>query len=151
MGGPAGRHAVAGAGLIGDRRGASRRGRMPRTLPGMDIGDLVFLGVLLASGIGSAIAAGKKKAKVSGLKTNVATPKTGVAPNTGLTAEQPKQPTPLPAQAHPARQLRRPLSSLHDEPAAAPPTPRRRNRWREYIIMREVLGPPKAAESPRSR
>jgi hypothetical protein len=124
---------------------------MPHTLPGMDIGDLVFLGVLLASGIGSAIAAKKKKANVGGLKTKVATPRTAVPPNTGLTAERPKRPAPLPTQAHPARRPRRPLSSLHNEPAAAPPKPRRRNRWREYIIMREVLGPPKAAESPGSR
>ncbi|MBP27517.1 MAG: hypothetical protein CMJ63_04795 [Planctomycetaceae bacterium] len=117
----------------------------------MDIGDLVFLGVLLASGVGSVIGAARKKKKGGGLtsktkavKPAASPPDTGLPLNAPQRAAEPAPRTSPPKDMPPRR--RAPLE-MEPHPIAASSRPRRRNRWREYVIMKEVLGPPKGSDT----
>ncbi|MDP6478971.1 MAG: hypothetical protein QGI75_02900 [Phycisphaerales bacterium] len=117
----------------------------------MDIGDLVFLGILLASGVGSVIGAAKKKNKGGGLtpKTKGVKP-TASPPDTGLSLNPPQRAVKTtPRTAPPKVMPQRRAAPETPSPPFAASTPssrsRRRNRWREYVIMKEVLGPPKGS------
>ncbi|MBT4767222.1 MAG: hypothetical protein HOO04_02555 [Phycisphaerae bacterium] len=112
----------------------------------MDLGDLLFLGVLIASGIATTIGAKKKKAAVAGplskrpqISPSTALPST---PDTGLrkTMPAPSKARVTPAMhttpAAPAGMGARPFAAKNQSPR-----PKRRH-WREYLIMKEVLGPP---------
>lgn len=120
----------------------------------MDIGDLVFLGVLLASGIGSVIGAAKKKNKAGALTPKakpMAAKPAASPPDTGLPPKA--QPRPAAAATAPPRPMTRPRPKAPPARAvpvaastASPARPLKRNRWREYVIMKEVLGPPKSMQ-----
>jgi hypothetical protein len=112
----------------------------------MDLGDLLFLGVLLASGVASVIGAKKKKAAAAGplSKRPRVLPSTALPPtiDTGLRETMPPPPK---ARVAPTMQATRaPIAGMGVGPVAAKnrsPRPKRRH-WREYLIMKEVLGPP---------
>lgn len=112
----------------------------------MDIGDLVFLGALLASGVASVIGAKAKKktAATGGLGSQVRPPRPATSPVLLDTGLKKTKPAPKPAIA-PVRRLA-PAESIHSTRRAelGIKTRRRarRGHWRQYLIMKEVLGPP---------
>jgi hypothetical protein len=139
--------------VAGARFHATLTGR-PRTLAIMDIGDLVFLGVLLASGVGSVIGASKKKSKGAGMSPKAKPSQaTAASSGTGLPLKGVRRAV-KPASAVDRSEGEgsppRPAAPASSLAAPGPPgpvsSPRPRNRWREYVIMKEVLGPPKSMQ-----
>jgi hypothetical protein len=137
--------------VAGARFHATLTGR-PRTLAIMDIGDLVFLGVLLASGVGSVIGASKKKSKGAGMSPKAKPSQaTAASSGTGLPlkgvrrAVKPAFPVDR-SEGSPPRPAAPASSLAAPGPPGPVPPPRPRNRWREYVIMKEVLGPPKSMQ-----
>ena len=113
----------------------------------MDLGDLLFLGVLLSSGIATAIGAKKKKAALAGPLSKT----TGVSPSTARSSptldtglRKTKTPQPKVQLAPIMQTTQAPIAGIGMDPVAAKnrsPRPKR-GHWREYLIMKEVLGPP---------
>ena len=130
----------------------------------MDLGDLLFLGIVVASAIGSAVGGMKKKKALAGgakkknafaggvMKKTARPTRSAALPatlDTGLQntpASPPRRPRPSTPTAASVKRLA-PATSVHSTKAPVLGVqqllarPRRRH-WREYLIMKEVLGPP---------
>ena len=112
----------------------------------MDLGDLLFLGVLLASGIATTIGAKKKKAAAAGplSKKPRVSSSTALPPTLDTGLRETMSPPPKARLAPTVQTTPASLAGMGVGQAAAKnhsPRPKRRH-WREYLIMKEVLGPP---------
>lgn len=119
----------------------------------MDLGDIVFIGALLASGVASVIGAAKKKNAAQ-----AAAAKPAAAPKTGLPKVRPQPPRSAASQGHVQSDGRAEMgeaayaradAAQGEECRSGAPSRRRRTRWQQYMAMRVVLGPPKSLEQDR--
>lgn len=130
----------------------------------MDLGDLLFLGIVVASAIGSAVggmkkkkalAGGVKKNSLAGGVMNKTTRPTRAATMPAATldtaASPPRRPRPPKSTVAPVRRME-PAASVHSTAAPGLIVHQKsgrpkRGHWREYLIMKEVLGPPVSLRS----